>query len=218
VVFGGITAVVALVQRTLGPTHRATATLVALGAMGAALFNGDSAITPALSAVEGLKVVDPAEEMFLAGAGAARRLGDLTSPESLTSLKCAPGSNNSSSLSAGFGPGAGELCRHPVPMNRDARARRHARASALSPGPRRAAVPPPNAGLFPLIPRDTPRWRKLYNCRGAVEREFGRLKNDWALSPLSVRGLDRIRLQADLTILAKLACALSRARIVPLVA
>jgi KUP system potassium uptake protein len=59
---GGIMALVALVQRTLGPTHRATAKLVVLGAVGAALFYGDSAITPALSvlsAVEGLKVVDP---------------------------------------------------------------------------------------------------------------------------------------------------------------
>jgi KUP system potassium uptake protein len=58
---GGIMALVALVQRTLGPTHRATAGLVALGAVGAALFYGDSAITPALSvlsAVEGLKVVN----------------------------------------------------------------------------------------------------------------------------------------------------------------
>jgi len=59
---GGIMALVALVQRTLGPTHRATAKLVALGALGAALFYGDSAITPALSVLsanEGLKVVDP---------------------------------------------------------------------------------------------------------------------------------------------------------------
>ena len=58
---GGIMALVALVQRTLGPGH-ATAKLVALGALGAALFYGDSAITPALSvlsAVGGLKVVDP---------------------------------------------------------------------------------------------------------------------------------------------------------------
>src|SRR5208283_5651320 len=46
---GGIMALVALVQRTLGPTHRATAKLVALGGLGAALFYGDSAITPALS-------------------------------------------------------------------------------------------------------------------------------------------------------------------------
>ncbi|MGO9487535.1 MAG: potassium transporter Kup [Solirubrobacteraceae bacterium] len=59
---GGIMALVALVQRTLGPTHRATAKLVALGGLGAALFYGDSAITPALSVLsanEGLKVVDP---------------------------------------------------------------------------------------------------------------------------------------------------------------
>ena len=54
--------------------------------------------------------------------------------------------------------------------------------------------------------------------RAAVEREFGRLKNEWALLPLRVRGLERVRLHADLTILATLACALSRARAVPLTA
>ena len=62
--------------------------------------------------------------------------------------------------------------------------------------------------LHPLIPRETPRFRSLYKRRGAVEREFGRLKNEWALAPLRVRGLDRVRLHADLTILAKLACGL----------
>lgn len=46
----------------------------------------------------------------------------------------------------------------------------------------------------------------------------GRLKHDWALAPLRVRGLDRVRLHADLTILAKLSCALSRARGFPLAA
>jgi hypothetical protein len=49
---------------------------------------------------------------------------------------------------------------------------------------------------------------KLYHSRGAVEREFGRLKHEWALPPLRVRGLDRVRLHADLTILAKLAARL----------
>ena len=68
------------------------------------------------------------------------------------------------------------------------------------------------------MPRETPRWRKLYKGRAAVEREFGRLKHEWALGPLRVRGLDRVALHADLTILAKLACALSRARPVPLAA
>jgi len=66
--------------------------------------------------------------------------------------------------------------------------------------------------LHPLIPRETERSRRLYHSRGAVEREFGRLKHEWALLPLRVRGLDRVRLHADLTILAKLSCALSRAR------
>src|SRR5207248_681654 len=72
--------------------------------------------------------------------------------------------------------------------------------------------------LHPLLPRETPRWSKLYKGRAAVEREFGRLKNDWALAPLRVRGVDRVRLHADLTILAKLASALATARRLPLAA
>jgi hypothetical protein len=72
--------------------------------------------------------------------------------------------------------------------------------------------------LHPLIPRETERSRKLYSSRGAVEREFGRLKHEWAMLPLRVRGLDRVRLHADLTILAKLGCALASARAVPLAA
>jgi hypothetical protein len=66
--------------------------------------------------------------------------------------------------------------------------------------------------LHTLIPRDTKRWKTMYHRRGAVEREFGRLKHDWALQPLRVRGLERVRLHADLTILAKLSCTLERAR------
>ena len=72
--------------------------------------------------------------------------------------------------------------------------------------------------LHPLVPRETKRWKSLYRGRGSVEREFGRLKNEWALLPLRVRGIERVRLHADLTILAKLACALSRAQAVPLAA
>ncbi|MEJ7788230.1 MAG: transposase, partial [Solirubrobacteraceae bacterium] len=72
--------------------------------------------------------------------------------------------------------------------------------------------------LHPLIPRHTERSRKLYSSRGAIEREFGRLKHEWALLPLRVRGLDRVRLHADLTILAKLTCALAKARAIPLAA
>jgi len=72
--------------------------------------------------------------------------------------------------------------------------------------------------LHPLIPRQTARSRRLYASRGAVEREFGRLKHEWALLPLRVRGIERVRLHADLTILAKLACALSTARISALAA
>jgi len=46
----------------------------------------------------------------------------------------------------------------------------------------------------------------------------GRLKHEWSLLPIRVRGIERVRLHADLTILAKLACALARARAVPLAA
>jgi hypothetical protein len=69
--------------------------------------------------------------------------------------------------------------------------------------------------LHTLIPRGTARWKKLYRLRGSVERENGRLKNEWALLPLRVRRVERVRLHADLTILARLATALATARAVP---
>jgi Transposase DDE domain len=67
--------------------------------------------------------------------------------------------------------------------------------------------------MHPLIPRGSERVKKLYRQRSAVEREFGRLKHEWSLLPLRVRGIDRVRLHADLTILGKLACALAQIRI-----
>jgi IS5 family transposase len=72
--------------------------------------------------------------------------------------------------------------------------------------------------LHTLIPRTTDRWRSLYRSRVAVEREFGNLKHNWGFAPLRVRTLERIRLHTDLTILARLACALVAARAVPLTA
>ena len=61
-------------------------------------------------------------------------------------------------------------------------------------------------------------WKRLYHGRAAVEREFGRLKHDYGLAPLRVRGLAKVQLHADLTMLARLAQALARARAVPLAA
>jgi hypothetical protein len=72
--------------------------------------------------------------------------------------------------------------------------------------------------LHPLIPRASKRSKDLYSSRGAVEREFGRLKHEWSLLPLRVRGLSRVRLHADLTILAKLTCRLATERALPLAA
>ncbi len=72
--------------------------------------------------------------------------------------------------------------------------------------------------LHPLIPRTTDRWRSLYRNRVMVERGFGELKHEWALLPLRVRRLTHVALHVDLTILARLACALTAARTMPLAA
>ena len=72
--------------------------------------------------------------------------------------------------------------------------------------------------LRPLVPRETRRWRNLYYGRSAVEREFGRLKHEYGLAPLRTRGLAKVQLHADLTMLACLSQALARARAVPLAA
>jgi len=70
--------------------------------------------------------------------------------------------------------------------------------------------------LHPLIPRESKRFSDLYRGRGAVERTFGRLKHEYGLRPLRTRGLARVQLHADLTMLAVLSAALARARAVPL--
>jgi transposase len=61
--------------------------------------------------------------------------------------------------------------------------------------------------LHPLIPHGTDRWKVYYRQRTAVERGFGRLKDDWGLTPLRVRRLPRVTLHANLVILALLAAA-----------
>jgi transposase len=72
--------------------------------------------------------------------------------------------------------------------------------------------------LHPLIPRETLRWKALYRRRASVERAFGRLKHESALAPLRVRGIERVRLHADLPLLSQLTVALSRSRALALAA
>lgn len=62
------------------------------------------------------------------------------------------------------------------------------------------------------IPYGSDEWKRLYRGRAAVEREFGRCKHDFGLSPLRVRGLERVQLHADLVMLGRLGQALMRAR------
>lgn len=68
----------------------------------------------------------------------------------------------------------------------------------------------PPTRLHPRIPRSSARFSALYRARSAVEREFGRLKHNWGLLPLRVRGRSRVALHADLTMLTRLGCALVR--------
>jgi hypothetical protein len=70
----------------------------------------------------------------------------------------------------------------------------------------------------PLIPRGSKRFGDLYRGRGAVERNFGVLKDHYGLTPLRTRGLAKVALHADLVMLARLSQALARARAVPLAA
>lgn len=65
--------------------------------------------------------------------------------------------------------------------------------------------------LMPVIPRHSQRFRDLYHRRGQVESLFGALKTYYGLTPIRVRGLAKVQLHADLTILARLALGLARA-------
>ncbi len=62
------------------------------------------------------------------------------------------------------------------------------------------------------IPYGSDKWKRLYRGRAAVEREFGRLKHEYGLAPLRMRGLAKVALHADLTMPARLGLALTRAR------
>jgi hypothetical protein len=50
-------------------------------------------------------------------------------------------------------------------------------------------------------------WRSI-----GLSARVGRLKHNYGLAFLRVRGIERVRLHADLTMLARLALAVSRAR------
>ena len=114
---GGILALTALVQRATANVPVRTGVLVSLGVFGAALFYGDSVITPAisvLSAVEGLEVAAPG-------------LSALVLPLALAVLSALFAVQRWGTAAVGrvFGPvmvvwfvvigvaGAGELARHP---------------------------------------------------------------------------------------------------------
>jgi len=67
--------------------------------------------------------------------------------------------------------------------------------------------------FHPAIPRATPRSKRMYKRRGAVERFWSRLKEEWGLvSGLRVRGLERVTQHVDLTVTVYLAFNVARLR------
>jgi len=68
------------------------------------------------------------------------------------------------------------------------------------------------------IPYGSAEWKQLYRGRAAMARAFSTLKTEYGLTPLRVRGLAKVKLHADLTMLGLLGQALTRAREVALAA
>jgi len=56
-----------------------------------------------------------------------------------------------------------------------------------------------------LVPRDTEKFWTLYNKRGAVEREFSRLKDQYMLGSLRVQGMEKVTLHFELALITRLA-------------
>ena len=115
---------------------------------------------------------------------------------------------------------------------REQRPDRQAYSNPMQPGGHRSAVSTRTGGGFYgykihaavcawtrlRLSHHTDEWRTLYRGRSAVEREFGRLKHEYGLAPLRTQGIERVRIHADLTMLARLGQALSRLRAVPMAA
>ena len=123
-------------------------------------------------------------------------------------------SRQTRSKGLGNGPStadAREQGREPTPgfeRSYAARARLKAHTSRVRPDSKRK-----------LTPRGSKRSGRPNAGCAAGQPEFGRLKNEYGLTPLRVRGRERVALHADdLTMLAPLSLALARARAVPLAA
>lgn len=67
---------------------------------------------------------------------------------------------------------------------------------------------------FPHIARHTERFRALYSRRALIEKEFAHCKREHGLAALRVRGLERVQLHVELTMLARLALAQHRQAVV----
>jgi hypothetical protein len=108
---------------------------------------------------------------------------------------------------------------HNDPLPRTTLVSKELAATNPSTSPRcstRAALPEGRPIPLTEIVYGSDEWKRLYRGRSAVEREFGRLKNEYALTPLRELGIGHVRIHADLTLLARLGQAPVRVRAVPL--
>lgn len=60
---------------------------------------------------------------------------------------------------------------------------------------------------FPGLARESGKWQRLYDKRGAVERVNGRLKDFLLLDELTVRGMQKVRMQVGIALLVMVAGA-----------
>ena len=158
---GGVMALAALVRRSLGPSPRLVAAVLLLGVIGAALFYGDSVITPAisvLSAVEGITTAAPSLHEVVLPAGitiltvlfavqqwGTHQIGRLFGPVMVLWF---------ATLAATGLPEVRRPSRHPAEPVADLRRRRSRSTAPTSPSSRWARSCSPS----PAPRRSTPTW------------------------------------------------------------
>jgi hypothetical protein len=76
-------------------------------------------------------------------------------------------------------------------------------------------VPAAAADFHAAVPRETQRSRELYARRTAVERFWSRLKEEWGLLELRVRGIERVAQHVDLVVLTYLLFNVAKMRASP---
>jgi hypothetical protein len=70
----------------------------------------------------------------------------------------------------------------------------------------------PDVRRHPPIPRESPKWGKLYKMRSAIERVNSRVKGLLGLDKITLRGIAKVTMRSALSLLVMLAAAVSMAQ------